>query len=76
VKHEAAELLNGAASQLQRQGEIAQNGYEQMAKFANEHFTNAASKLGGSIGQLDETLMELQDAITKLGTLPNGHSPQ
>jgi DNA repair exonuclease SbcCD ATPase subunit len=75
VKIEAGELLNGAAERLKQQTDTAREGYEAMNRVANEFFSNAASRLGGSIGELAATLEELQVAIESLRNSRNGSSP-
>ena len=72
VKNQAGELLNGAAERLKQQTDTAREGYEAMNRVANEFFSNAVSRLDGSIGNLAATLEELQGAIEGLRNSRNG----
>lgn len=72
VNKEAGALFAQISNQLQAYTSTTRDGYEEMAKVANEHFTNAAQKLGNTVGELNESLDDLVEAFDRLKIKPNG----
>jgi chromosome segregation ATPase len=68
----ASELLNQISGHTKSYLEVTKKGYEEVVKVADEHFTQAAKKLGASVGELDEYLQDLTETLEKARRGPNG----
>jgi hypothetical protein len=65
VEKEAGALLSEIAKHLANYVEVSRDGFENLAKVSNEHFENATKRLGGTVGELEETLQELMEGFAK-----------
>jgi hypothetical protein len=61
----ASQLLNQISSHTTSYLEVTKKGYDEVVKTADEHFTQAAKKLGASVNELDEYLQDLTAALEK-----------
>ncbi len=61
----AGDLLTGIKKHLENHFDVTTRGYEALVKTANEHFANAAQRLGDSVNQLDEYLQDLTETLEK-----------
>ncbi len=63
VESAADELLNQLNTHIKNYTEATNNGFRQMVEMADNHFSNATSKLGASVGELDDVLSDLADTL-------------
>jgi hypothetical protein len=68
----ASELLNQISGHTTSYLEVTKKGYEEVVKVADEHFSQAAKKLGASVDELDEYLQDLTEILGKATGGPNG----
>lgn len=61
----ASQLLNQISAHTTSYLEVTKKGYEEVVKVADEHFTQAAKKLGASVNELDEYLQDLTETLQK-----------
>lgn len=70
VEKAAQVLLNQIDHQLKNYTQTTQNGFKSLVEIADNHFSNATSRLGASVEELDEVLNDLTDTLGK--TRQNG----
>ena len=68
----ASELLNQITNHTSSYLAVTKKGYEDVVRVADEHFSQAAKKLGASVDELDEYLQNLTEALAKAGGGTNG----
>jgi len=68
----AAQLLNQISGHTTSYLEVTKKGYEEVVKVADEHFSQAAKKLGASVNELDEYLQDLTETLEKARGGANG----
>jgi len=66
VDRAASQLLGQLADHVRDYTQTTKQGFEQMVAVSNELIANAVSKLGGSIGELDEQLDNLNEVLGKI----------
>jgi hypothetical protein len=72
TEHAASHLLNQISSHTTAYLEVTKKGYDEVVKVADEHFTQAAKKLGASVNELDEYLQDLTETLEKARGGANG----
>ncbi|MEW5980596.1 MAG: hypothetical protein AB1898_32855 [Acidobacteriota bacterium] len=65
VEKEASSLLGEIGKHLENFVVASKNGFEQLVKISDEHFTNATKRLGSSVNDLDEVLEVLTENLDK-----------
>jgi hypothetical protein len=68
----ASQLLNQISGHTTSYLEVTKKGYEEVVRVADEHFTQAAKKLGASVNELDEYLQDLTETLEKARGGPDG----
>jgi hypothetical protein len=68
----ASELLNQISGHTTSYLEVTKKGYDEVVRVADEHFSQAAKKLGASVNELDEYLQDLTEALGKASGGLNG----
>jgi hypothetical protein len=68
----ASQLLNQISEHTTSYLEVTKKGYDEVVKVADEHFTQAAKKLGASVNELDEYLQDLTETLEKARGGVNG----
>ena len=68
----AAQLLNQISGHTTSYLEVTKKGYDEVVKVADEHFSQAAKKLGASVNELDEYLQDLTETLDKARGGANG----
>jgi len=68
----ASELLNQISGHTTSYLEVTKKGYEEVVRVADEHFSQAAKKLGASVNELDEYLQDLTETLAKSNGGANG----
>ncbi|MFN0110445.1 MAG: hypothetical protein ACKVZH_16440 [Blastocatellia bacterium] len=63
VEGAADDLLNQLNTHIKNYTEATNNGFRQMVEMADNHFSNATSKLGASVSELDDVLSDLADTL-------------
>jgi len=63
VKGAADTLLTQISDHVKNYTEVTNNGFKQMIALADNHFSNATSRLGASVGELDDVLSDLADTL-------------
>jgi hypothetical protein len=71
----ASELLGQISIHTTSYLELTKKGYEDVVKVADEHFSQAARKLGASVNELDEYLQDLTEALATKQGGTNGGRP-
>ena len=66
VEKEAGSLLDEINGHLTKYVQTTERGFQRLVQASDEHFANATSKLGNSVGVLDETLETLTETLEKL----------
>jgi len=66
VEDEAGSLLGEINGHLTKYVQTTERGFQRLVQASDEHFANATSKLGNSVGVLDETLETLTETLEKL----------
>ena len=66
VEQNAGALLTQIGQQLRDYTQITQKGYEDLGKMADEHFRTAVKRLGSSVNELEEYLLNLNDTLVKV----------
>jgi hypothetical protein len=61
----ASQLLNQISGHTTSYLEVTKKGYDEVVRVADEHFSQAAKKLGASVSELDEYLQNLTEALEK-----------
>lgn len=72
VDRAASQLLGQLADHISKYTQTTKQGFEQLVAVSNELIANAVNKLGGSIGDLDEHLDNLNEILGKIPS--NGRS--
>jgi len=68
----ASELLNQISGHTTSYLEVTKKGYDEVVRVADEHFSQAAKKLGASVNELDEYLQDLTETLSKATGGANG----
>jgi hypothetical protein len=68
----ASELLNQISGHTTSYLEVTRKGYDEVVRVADEHFSQAAQKLGASVNELDEYLQDLTETLGKSTGGANG----
>jgi hypothetical protein len=68
----ASQLLNQISGHTTSYLEVTKKGYDEVVRVADEHFSQAAKKLGASVHELDEYLQDLTETLEKASGGPNG----
>jgi hypothetical protein len=68
----ASQLLNQISSHTTSYLEVTKKGYDEVVRVADEHFSQAAKKLGASVNELDEYLQDLTETLEKARGGTNG----
>jgi hypothetical protein len=68
----ASELLNQISGHTTSYLEVTKKGYDEVVRVADEHFSQAAKKLGASVNELDEYLQDLTETLSKASGGANG----
>ncbi len=68
----ASQLLNQISGHTTSYLEVTKKGYDEVVKIADEHFSQAAKKLGASVNELDEYLQDLTEVLEKTRGGANG----
>jgi len=68
----ASELLNQISGHTTSYLEVTKKGYDEVVRVADEHFTQAAKKLGASVNELDEYLQDLTETLANVKGGANG----
>lgn len=68
----ASQLLNQISGHTASYLEVTKKGYDEVVKVADEHFSQAAKKLGASVNELDEYLQDLAETLEKARGGANG----
>jgi hypothetical protein len=68
----ASQLLNQISGHTTAYLEVTKKGYDEVVRVADEHFTQAAKKLGASVSELDEYLQDLTASLERARGGPNG----
>lgn len=62
----AGELLNQINGHLKNYTDTTHSSFQQLVNLADNHFSNATSKLGASVEELDEVLGDLADTLARI----------
>ena len=74
VEGKASELLQEVTTSLENYQQVCAGGFAKLVSISDEHFSNAAQKLGASVGELDEHLQDLSEIFEKVnGAKTNGN---
>ncbi len=65
VEKTAKALLNEISDHLNNYTLTTHNGFQKLIEMADNHFSNAVSRLGASVEELDEALNDLADTLAK-----------
>jgi len=66
VENTASHLFMQIDQNLRQYREVVRQGFEEVIKLADEHFKSAAQHLGGSVGELDDTLQHLTEILEQV----------
>ncbi|MBK9173207.1 MAG: methyl-accepting chemotaxis protein [Chloracidobacterium sp.] len=62
----ATKLLDQIGINLTNYQEVTQNGFNNLVQAADQHFTNAVQKLGGTVNELGDVLEDLTEQLEKI----------
>lgn len=74
VEKSASELFRQIDENLTKYQQVCESGFDKLVEISDEHFANAAQKLGASVSELDEHLQDLAESFAKIdGGKSNGN---
>jgi hypothetical protein len=71
----ARELLGQIAKHVDSHLELTKKGYGDIVRIADEHFAQATQRLGASVNELDEKLVDLTEALESVKVRTDGNRP-
>jgi hypothetical protein len=69
----ARELLGQIAKHVDSHLELTKKGYGDIVRIADEHFAQATQRLGASVNELDEKLVDLTEALENVKVRTDGN---